>query len=103
MTYHVVHMMQIVFTFNIFFYCMTLIQFVTPALLTGAVMTSVACEDGAFLQPAPTVGSACDCCVAAVTRRAMHSEDNALRRPVPMPRIWHRLGKGMRCILFVFI
>lgn len=30
-------------------------------------------------------------------------EDGARRLPVPVPWPWHRLGRGMRCILFVFI
>lgn len=35
--------------------------------------------------------------------RGLGPEDNALRLLVPVPYIWHRSARGMRCILFVFI
>lgn len=84
---------------NLFSFTTWLQQFCDPMSLSSAD----ACEDGGCLQSVLTAGSVYGCHVAVFTGKGMDLglEDSEFMLLVPMP--WHRLGRSMRCILFVFI
>lgn len=73
-----------------FLLCVVLERFVRSPIVSGPVSAEMS------LQAALTAGPARDGCGPG-------SKDGAFGLPGSVPRLWHRLGRGMRCILFVFI